>query len=68
MKKRYNAEIERFCKYCAHAAALSDPDQMLCRKHGVVDAGGCCRRFAYDPLKRDPAPPLQLPSVELVEL
>ncbi len=58
MKKRYDAEIERFCKFCAHGSTLSDPDRMLCQKNGIVDAGGCCRRFRYDPLKRTPAPAL----------
>ncbi len=56
MKKRYEAEMERFCKFCVHGGVLSDPDKMLCKRHGIVDAGGCCRRFVYDPLKRIPTP------------
>lgn len=68
MKKRYEAEIERYCRFCEHASALSDPDRMLCGKHGVVEAGGCCRRFVYDPLKREPAPPVKLQPMEFVEL
>ncbi|MBQ8641993.1 MAG: hypothetical protein IJ480_07210 [Clostridia bacterium] len=68
MKKRYDAELERYCKYCEHASVLSSPDRMLCRKRGVVDAGGCCRRFVYDPLKRDPAPTPKLQPMEFVEL
>ena len=46
--------IEKYCKYCAAAETLSDPDTMLCRKFGVVRASFCCRRFRYDPLKRTP--------------
>ena len=46
--------IEKYCKYCEHALALSDPDAMLCARAGVVSAGHCCRRFRYDPLKRVP--------------
>lgn len=68
MKKRYEAEIERYCKYCEKAATLSNPDKMLCKKHGVVEAGYCCRRFVYDPLKREPAPVQKLPTMEFVEL
>ncbi|MBE6614464.1 MAG: hypothetical protein E7631_04075 [Ruminococcaceae bacterium] len=68
LKKRYTAELERYCKYCEHASGLSDPDRMLCRKHGVVEAGGCCRRFVYDPLKREPAPAVQIKPMEYVEL
>ena len=68
LKKRYDAEIERYCKFCENASSLSDPDRMLCRKHGVVDAGGCCRRFVYDPLKREPAHAVKLQPMEYVEL
>ena len=46
--------LERMCKYCELAASLKDPDEMLCQKRGVVNAGYCCRLFRYDPLKRDP--------------
>ncbi len=68
MKKRYEAEMERFCKFCECASSLSDPDRMLCRKYGVVEAGGCCRKFRYDPLKREPAAAVKLPPMEFVEL
>ncbi|MBQ4353522.1 MAG: hypothetical protein IJC71_01375 [Clostridia bacterium] len=45
---------EKYCKYCEKAKTLSDPDRMLCEKHGVVSAGHSCRLFRYDPLKRAP--------------
>ncbi len=60
MKKRYDAEIEQFCKFCVHGSALSDPDRMLCKKLGIVNAGNTCRRFQYDPLKREPTPALSV--------
>jgi len=41
---------------------------MLCEKKGVVDAGYHCRRFCYDPLKRDPGVPRSAPSLEFVPL
>lgn len=68
MKKRYDAECERYCKFCENASSLSAPDRMLCRKHGVVDAGGCCRKFVYDPLKREPAPTRKPESLEFVQV
>ena len=46
--------IEKYCKYCERARTLSDPDTVLCEKIGPVDASHCCRRFRYDPLKREP--------------
>lgn len=54
MKSRRSTEIERICKYCEFAAALSSADEMICGKNGVVAAGYHCRKFSYDPLKRDP--------------
>jgi len=68
MKKRYQADIERYCKFCEHATTLSSSDTMLCRKHGVVDAGKCCRQFVYDPLKREPAKNVKLSPLEYVEV
>ena len=68
MKKRYEAECERYCKFCENASSLSDPARMLCRKHGVVDAGGCCRKFVYDPLKREPAAAKEMPPLEYVDV
>ncbi len=51
--------IEPRCAYCAHAARVSD-EEVACEKKGVVDAGGHCRRFKYDPLKRVPPKKPQL--------
>lgn len=53
-KMKNKPEIEKFCKYCERASSLSDPDSMLCSKKGIVGAGGKCRSFRYDPLKREP--------------
>ncbi len=49
-----NDKIEKYCKYCEKATALSDPDEMLCERCGVVSSAHVCRRFRYDPLKRMP--------------
>ena len=39
MKNKLSDKIEKYCKYCEKASALSNEDTMLCDKHGVVDAG-----------------------------
>ncbi len=52
--KKEKPMLEQMCKYCELAASLKDPDEMLCQKRGVVNAGYRCRLFRYDPLKRDP--------------
>ena len=67
--KKEKPGLEKMCKYCELAASLKDPDQMLCQKRGVVNAGYRCRLFRYDPLKRDPGAlpkiaPLLLPEDE----
>ncbi len=68
MNKRDNKELESICRYCEYARLLLDENQMLCEKKGVVDAGYHCRRFCYDPLKRDPGTPRSAPSLEYVPL
>lgn len=60
--------FEKHCKYCEKAKTLSDPDHMLCAKHGVVSSGHSCRRFRYDPLKRAPRVKPTLPALEFVEI
>ena len=61
-------EMEKYCKYCENATALSDPDKMLCSKLGVVSAAHDCRRFKYDPLKRAPKRMTKEISLEYVEV
>ena len=61
--KQTDDKIEKFCKYCENAETLTDPDKMLCSRHGVVEASHICRKFRYDPLKR--VPPKGLSEGEL---
>ena len=51
--------IEKNCSYCRYGTALED-SLILCTKRGVVDAGGKCRKFVYDPIKRIPGKPKAL--------
>ena len=52
-----DAEYEKICLYCEHAASAYDPECMLCDIKGVVKSGFKCRKFTYDPLKRIPRIP-----------
>ena len=52
-------KIEPRCVYCKRGTAL-DEEQVICLKKGVVLAGGSCRAFRYDPLKRVPPKPAAL--------
>lgn len=66
--KQMKPEIERFCKFCEHASALTDPQVMLCRHKGVVSAAHVCRKFLYDPLKREPFAPVADVTMEYVDI
>lgn len=48
----YGKGIEPRCAYCAKGTKIDDSD-VLCRKYGPVDGAFHCRRFVYDPLKRE---------------
>lgn len=50
-------KIEPRCTYCQRGTALNE-EQVVCLKKGVVSAGGRCRAFRYDPLKRVPPKPV----------
>lgn len=55
----FRKKMERSCLYCKFSTKL-DEDRLLCAKRGVVDIGGECRRFRYDPFKRVPSKPKAL--------
>lgn len=67
--KRKNLDLDRICEKCEFSTAICDDFYVLCKKRGVVPAGHCCRRFVYDPLKRDPGkiPGIVLPDADAVE-
>lgn len=52
-------KIDPRCAYCTHSEALTE-ETVACPKRGVVSAGGHCRSFRYDPLKRVPPRPAAL--------
>ena len=49
----FQKRIEPRCAYCARGTQL-DEESVLCAKRGVTPAGGHCRAFRYDPLRRTP--------------
>lgn len=55
----FTKKIEPRCAYCQRGTALGE-EQVVCLKKGVVSAGGSCRSFRYDPLKRVPPKPAVL--------
>ena len=49
MKK--NQEFERSCSLCEHSEELFGGDYFICKKTGIMDPGGHCSSFCFDPLK-----------------
>ena len=68
IKELKDAEIERFCRFCQHSSELSDGDTMLCGKKGIVSADFICKKFVYDPLKREPKRLSKEVKLEFVDL
>ena len=52
-EKLTNVKITPQCMYCARGTTAAD-DTVLCPKKGVMQPCSSCRRFKYDPLKRQP--------------
>ena len=58
MKKLFGKkDIVASCSYCAHGRIAPDKESVLCKKSGLVDIDYSCRKFRYDPLKRQPRRP-----------
>ncbi len=47
-KKR---DFDRSCSLCEHGQEIFNGEYCICKKKGVVDPGGVCSRFVFDPLK-----------------
>ncbi len=69
---KFDIEIERACAFCEYATpAPSDKDGnefVICAKKGLVKEGRACRKFSYDPLKREPTKRPPLPEVDIVDI
>lgn len=63
-KKLFGGNIEPSCEYCSFGR-VKDDGTIICYS-GSTPTEGSCKRFSYDPLKREPKriPPLQKYSPE----
>ncbi len=55
----FSKYIDPCCSYCKSGSRIS-PTEVMCLRRGIVDAGGFCKKFDYDPLKREPVLPVGL--------
>ncbi len=60
----FRKDMEPSCAYCCYSRPIGQGD-MICLKRGVVSVTESCRRFRYDPFKREPDPPQQLDTSKL---
>ena len=62
-KKSEKSEVSKLCIYCENATVIADEENILCSLHGIVNKEFCCKKFAYDPLKRVPRPMPPMPKL-----
>ena len=57
-------DIAPACEYCAYGNMTADKKSVLCAKKGVMRCNSSCKKFIYDPLKRQPKLPMELPKFD----
>ena len=58
-KVKKETEIQKVCAFCEY---------VICSKKGLMREGAVCRKFSYDPLKREPAEKHTLPETVAVNI
>lgn len=59
---RKGFKYEPLCKYCLHGRQSPVEGEILCAKMGIRLAESSCKKFIYDPLKRQPKRQSSLPK------
>lgn len=52
--KLFKKNIKPDCKYCVFSSYLSNSENLICIKQGLIDTNYSCKKFKYEPLKRKP--------------
>ena len=52
--KAFNKKISHCCEYCVHGKALEGTNEIICQKRGITFKDDACRKYKYNPLKRNP--------------
>lgn len=60
----FRDDIDPSCLYCTHGNRISETE-VMCLKKGIVSAGASCKKFHYNPLKREPAKHISLNTKNL---
>ena len=65
MKKLFDKKnYDKKCEYCLFGRISPAGDKILCEKKGIIEIGDACRKYKYDPLKREPMKKLVVESAD----
>jgi hypothetical protein len=62
----FSRHIPPSCSYCRYGSSIGN-GEIACLRRGITSAGGSCKKFRYDPLKRVPERPQFLDKKVLPE-
>lgn len=60
--KLFGSGVSPACEYCIYGEKKSDGTGVLCRHKGVMPLEGSCKKYKYDPLRREPKRLPDLPT------
>jgi len=64
-RKLYRAsEYDPCCALCLHGKPAPDGSGVLCGLRGVMRSQSLCKKYEYDPLKREPQRTPALPAYD----
>ena len=69
MKRKLKALLRandygRVCEFCRYGKQSPDGNSVLCSLRGVMRMQSRCKKYEYDPVKREPARMPQLPEFD----
>lgn len=53
-EKAFDKKLPHSCEYCVYGEQSSYTNEILCKKQGITGFRDSCRKYKYDPLKREP--------------
>jgi len=68
MFKRKDNEYQKVCLFCENATILKGDENVLCKHKGIVSEDYVCRKYIYDPLKRQPSIKPKMPTLSKEDL
>ena len=60
----FDPKITPACSYCEYGTLSEDMTMINCKKSGIVSPYFRCRRFKYDPTKRQPK---KMPKIKTLD-